>query len=1170
MILSETSFKPQIPVGEVWQSSLTIRAEDGRPVRGRLTTDNRRILLAADSFEGTECEILFGIDTKGLAPHESIHGAIRIISSLSEYEVSVQAQTIDVPANDFPEEIQALEDFEQLCKKNMREGFRLFTHPAFSRILNGKNIVYLPLYRGLSRNPVTYQHLEEFLISSGKKDSIQLSLDKQQKAVYHLDVSQKDTLYIYRSNWGYLHIEVQVEGDFIEVDRTEFSTDDFIGNVYGLEYVVRREKLGAGRTFGRICVRTVHQELVYEIEASAKENSEIRLATVRKRRISWLMRDYLKLMLHQLDYRSWEDSSALTVGEMLEEDSTDTLAILYSAYLHYSHDANTKALETLWPIKEGAVVLESDELKAFYLWLAKKLNLLPAEQQDLETVFRGFLEKKRNSYLLLYLLLQEEKKTPSPAERLARLEECFDAGCTSPFLYLNAWELLSGEEALLRKLSPFLTQVLCFGQKQGMLTTGLLKRAAFLSANEKKYSSAVYNLLARGYESCPDDDILEAICQLLIKGEPIRKECFPWYARAVQRDLRITRLYEYYMETYDAPASATIPLPVRMYFATNNTLGEKKKALLFASIILHREEDPTGYLNYANQIRPFALESLKNGRINRNYAVLYQQFFSKPETPEIAALLTHVLFAQRVTVSGPEIRRVVVCHNALKQERAYPCRDGVAYPRIYSDDASLLFEDERHRRFSATVTHTREPLFRPREIAQACMNHGIDDAGLELYLCKEKAFQMDVNSRSVGDYRAAEKNEAFTDAYRRILRRKLLEYDLAHPEEKLPPGTMPPESVEVYAQADRVMTAQLLIREERFEDAFRVVSEYGYEQIPIKLLVRLASNMVGRAKPEDEEELLCLTSHVFENGKYDETVLRYLQDHYEGTLESLCRLLEKLNGFGMNAHALEEKILRQAMATHMFPERESETLKSYIRSHGDPAVILRFLAFLSRHYFLAGRPLDDDVFSFIEEKVKDENLDDACRLALLKHYAQSGVPEDKMGLCRELLGEMNDKGYRFDFYSKLPEKVIQAYQIEDKIFLQEQFSPESRVVLRYRLTEQGADPGDWISEPMRHVYGGIFVKEFLLFYGETLTYNLRVMTNGAIRTTDTYEISLSDMDTNGQTRYKLINRMLEARDHRDREAYERAWKQYQIQEKRVSEFLSLIEDHRPEDGEIEE
>ena len=180
MILSETSFKPQIPVGEVWQSSLTIRAEDGRPVRGRLTTDNRRILLAADSFEGTECEILFGIDTKGLAPHESIHGAIRIISSLSEYEVSVQAQTIDVPANDFPEEIQALEDFEQLCKKNMREGFRLFTHPAFSRILNGKNIVYLPLYRGLSRNPVTYQHLEEFLISSGKKDSIQLSLDKQQ------------------------------------------------------------------------------------------------------------------------------------------------------------------------------------------------------------------------------------------------------------------------------------------------------------------------------------------------------------------------------------------------------------------------------------------------------------------------------------------------------------------------------------------------------------------------------------------------------------------------------------------------------------------------------------------------------------------------------------------------------------------------------------------------------------------------------------------------------------------------------------------------------------------------------------------------------------------------------------------------------------------------------
>ena len=115
-----------------------------------------------------------------------------------------------------------------------------------------------------------------------------LSLDKQQKAVYRLDVSQKDTLYIYKNTWGYVRMEIEVSGDFLQVEKKVVTSDDFIGRIYGLEYVVDREKLGEGKKFGRIRVRNVYQVLDFEVEASAEEGMHALSNTVRKRKICLL------------------------------------------------------------------------------------------------------------------------------------------------------------------------------------------------------------------------------------------------------------------------------------------------------------------------------------------------------------------------------------------------------------------------------------------------------------------------------------------------------------------------------------------------------------------------------------------------------------------------------------------------------------------------------------------------------------------------------------------------------------------------------------------------------------------------------------------------------------------------------------------------------------------
>src|SRR5699024_10735019 len=99
-------------------------------------------------------------------------------SSLGELPIPVRVEVTEAQAESTLGAVQTLDDFTRLCMKSLREGFRLFTGEQFERILNGKNRAYLALYKGMSHNPVTYQHMEEFLVSAGKKEPVQLTLDK--------------------------------------------------------------------------------------------------------------------------------------------------------------------------------------------------------------------------------------------------------------------------------------------------------------------------------------------------------------------------------------------------------------------------------------------------------------------------------------------------------------------------------------------------------------------------------------------------------------------------------------------------------------------------------------------------------------------------------------------------------------------------------------------------------------------------------------------------------------------------------------------------------------------------------------------------------------------------------------------------------------------------------
>ena len=97
-----------------------------------------------------------------------------------------------------------------------------------------------------------------------------------------------------------------------------------------------------------------------------------------------------------------------------------------------------------------------------------------------------------------------------------------------------------------------------------------------------------------------------------MRGNPRRKEYFRWFELAVERDIRLTRVFEYYMETLDISYHRELPKSLLMYFNYNNSnLGDMRKAYIYADVIANKTQDPQTYQSYQDTIRSFAAQKIR-------------------------------------------------------------------------------------------------------------------------------------------------------------------------------------------------------------------------------------------------------------------------------------------------------------------------------------------------------------------------------------------------------------------------------------------------------------------------------------------------------------------------------------------------------------------------------
>ena len=109
--------------------------------------------------------------------------------------------------------------------------------------------------------------------------------------------------------------------------------------------------------------------------------------------------------------------------------------------------------------------------------------------------------------------------------------------------------------------------------------------------------------------------------------------------------------------------------------------------------------------------------------------------------------------------------------------------------------------------------------------------------------------------------------------------------------------------------------------------------------------------------------------------------------------------------------------------------------------------------------------------------------------------------------------------------------------LRDKFIVEYICNPAHPVTIHYRIEKKG-ESEEFVQEAMENRFEGIHVREFVLFYGETIQYYITEQTEEGPKITESISTGIEEDIThegtsNGENRFKILNTMTIARQMRD-------------------------------------
>lgn len=1130
LAFSEETIDLSVIEGRSEAGSFVIESTNQIKICGIVYSTNPRMECLNPHFEGEKVRIRYQFNSKGLTEGDTCEGKFVIVCNQIEYSLSFCAGITRLYAEASTGAVKSLDDFTRLAASNWDEAYHLFYNRNFLNTIPYDNVYERLTYEGFACARPSGQNMEEFLIGVNKKQPVSISVDKSEEIFMASKEPQSGCFTITKDNWGYTEIRLRTDCEFIKLSKPVLTLDDFIGKTYLYEYIIDASAMHAGRNFGRIYIDGVYQSFTIDITAGVRDDdgsiSDIAVTKDIKECMVGIMELYTSFRLKRIVTGVWanETISILNHLHALVPDEH-----MYELMKAQAFIINRQRQEAKWILDDFKH--SNPDKKApiwgYYLYLMTLLEREPSYVDNMTHEVELIFYENPDSVLLFWVLLfLRDQYFDDSAGKLKDIKYWVLRGCSSPYLYIEAYYLISQDPYLIKELSVFELRILSWAVKEKALTkelAGAIFEAVDLAGG---FDNRVYELLTAAYEICPEAEYVGIICSYLIKGHK-NDTCFhKWFELGIENKLRLTGLYESYLLTMDDRQISPVPKIIQMYFSFDNKLPYRKLAVLYNNIIAAKETEPEVYHKYRKAMGRFAMDQAQLRHIDDNMAVLYEDMLELGFiNEELSAAFSDIIYTHKLIVFDKRIVRAIIYQNEMKEPQIVPVTDQCAYFELFSNDYVILFEDSRGYRYVKSISYRLQRLMDAEKYLDRCISLSPDRPQYIVSHFKHVRDYSDFTKDDLKLFKPVFYSESFSDSYKAVMGYRILKYCQLHDYEDYVRPFLQSINFDTLQKDARKYLIDMLVSNRLYEKAYDMAMEYGIDMLAAASKVVLCENAL-KVQHVDDDFMVQLAISAFKTGKYSDLVLKYLCENYTGPTDELINLWHAADKFSISSMKLDERILEQGIYTQIEPEKISDIFMEYYKRAGNEKLILAYISLVAHGYLHSGGCKADFIFDIIEKRfIGNRTLNDACQLALLKHFAEkTDITQAELEIEDTLLKYYIYNNMYFDFFARLDYRLLEKYFIYDKAFLQYESTPGTHVVLHYSRDEDGEE---FNSEDMVEMYDGIYVKTFVIFFGELIRYYITEEHDNSIEVKESNRLTCNNIPgDNDHSRYNLINEMI--------------------------------------------
>lgn len=1130
LAFSEETIDLSVIEGRSEAGSFVIESTNQIKICGIVYSTNPRMECLNPHFEGEKVRIRYQFNSKGLTEGDTCEGKFVIVCNQIEYSLSFCARITRLYAEASTGAVKSLDDFTRLAASNWDEAYHLFYNRNFLNTIPYGNVYERLTYEGFACARPSGQNMEEFLIGVNKKQPVSISVDKSEEIFMASKEPQSGCFTITKDNWGYTEIRLRTDCEFIKLSKPVLTLDDFIGKTYLYEYIIDASAMHAGRNFGRIYIDGVYQSFTIDITAGVRDDdgsiSDIAVTKDIKECMVGIMELYTSFRLKRIVTGVWanETISILNHLHALMPDEH-----MYELMKAQAFIINRQRQEAKWILDDFKH--SNPDKKApiwgYYLYLMTLLEREPSYVDNMTHEVELIFYENPDSVLLFWVLLfLRDQYFDDSAGKLKDIKYWVLRGCSSPYLYIEAYYLISQDPYLIKELSVFELRILSWAVKEKALTkelAGAIFEAVDLAGG---FDNRVYELLTAAYEICPEAEYVGIICSYLIKGHK-NDTCFhKWFELGIENKLRLTGLYESYLLTMDDRQISPVPKIIQMYFSFDNKLPYRKLAVLYNNIIAAKETEPEVYHKYRKAMGRFAMDQAQLRHIDDNLAVLYEDMLELGFiNEELSAAFSDIIYTHKLIVFDKRIVRAIIYQNEMKEPQIVPVTDQCAYFELFSNDYVILFEDSRGYRYVKSISYRLQRLMDAEKYLDRCISLSPDRPQYIVSHFKNVRDYSDFTKDDLKLFKPVFYSESFSDSYKAVMGYRILKYCQLHDYEDYVRPFLQSINFDTLQKNARKYLIDMLVSNRLYEKAYDMAMEYGIDMLAAASKVVLCENAL-KVQHVDDDFMVQLAISAFKTGKYSDLVLKYLCENYTGPTDELINLWHAADKFSISSMKLDERILEQGIYTQIEPEKISDIFMEYYKRAGNEKLILAYISLVAHGYLHSGGCKADFIFDIIEKRfIGNRTLNDACQLALLKHFAEkTDITQAELEIEDTLLKYYIYNNMYFDFFARLDYRLLEKYFLYDKAFLQYESTPGTHVVLHYSRDEDGEE---FNSEDMVEMYDGIYVKTFVIFFGELIRYYITEEHDNSIEVKESNRLTCNNIPgDNDHSRYNLINEMI--------------------------------------------